>query len=90
MFQHFIDISSICCFNLDPLIFLVHTLDSAPFFFLHVCLLEGNGVPLDLSRFLALSLSLFPFLPLRPSSILHGPLFAYFTPIRCRRLRVPT
>lgn len=88
-YRHF----DICCFNLDLLTFLVCTLDSAPSF-LHVSVsIEGNGVPLGLNRSLTPALFLFlSFLhfSLRSSSILHGPLFAYFTPIRCRRLRVAT
>lgn len=60
-----IDILSICCFNLDLLIFFgMYTWFGSFFFFFPTSLLEGNGVPLGLSRSLSLFFSLSPFLPL--------------------------
>lgn len=69
--------------------FSVRTLDFGSFFFPRFTGRKRSGTrfkPFPHTGSLSLSLHF----SLCSSSILHGPLFAYFTPIRCRRLRVAT
>lgn len=69
--------------------FSVRTLDFGSFFFPRFAGRKRSGTrfkPFPHTGSLSLSLHF----SLCSSSILHGPLFAYFTPIRCRRLRVAT